>query len=257
MAEPVEATQHTDDDTQPYEKPEATTVAEPVEALRKECIIWVDSFTDAFVGNQLAGLVQTLVRAGFEPRVLQENACCGLTWITTGQLDGARKQLRNALDILHPIVEAGIPIVGLEPSCMAVWHSDAKELLHGDERVQPVADGIHTLAELLSTVEDLELPDLSGHTVIAQPHCHHASVLGWAADIACILERTGAEVITLGGCCGLAGNFDVEKGHCEVSVKVAEPRPAARPAQASRCDRAGRRLQLPQAGQGPGGAVTR
>lgn len=222
MAEPVEATQHTDDTTpSPYEKPEATTVAEPVETLRKECVIWVDSFTDAFVGNQLAGLVQTLVRAGFEPRVLQENACCGLTWITTGQLDGARKQLRNALDILHPIVEAGIPIVGLEPSCMAVWRSDAKELLHGDERVQPVADGIHTLAELLSTVEDLELPDLSGHTVIAQPHCHHASVLGWAADAA-ILERTGAEVITLGGCCGLAGNFGVEKGHYEVSVKVAE-----------------------------------
>lgn len=104
---------------------------------------------------------------------------------------------------------------------MAVWRSDAKELLHGDERVQPVADGIHTLAELLSTVEDLELPDLSGHTVIAQPHCHHASVLGWAADAA-ILERTGAEVITLGGCCGLAGNFGVEKGHYEVSVKVAE-----------------------------------
>uniref|UniRef100_UPI003735545B FAD-binding and (Fe-S)-binding domain-containing protein n=1 Tax=Luteococcus sp. TaxID=1969402 RepID=UPI003735545B len=222
MAEPVEATQHTGDTTpSPYEKPEATAVAEPVEALRKECVIWVDSFTDAFVGNQLAGLVQTLVRAGFEPRVLQENACCGLTWITTGQLDGARKQLRNALDILHPIVEAGIPIVGLEPSCMAVWRSDAKELLHGDERVQPVADGIHTLAELLSTVEDLELPDLSGHTVIAQPHCHHASVLGWAADAA-ILERTGAEVITLGGCCGLAGNFGVEKGHYEVSVKVAE-----------------------------------
>ncbi|WP_420174793.1 FAD-binding and (Fe-S)-binding domain-containing protein [Luteococcus sp. OSA5] len=198
------------------------SVAEPVEATSsKPVVIWVDSFTDSFVGNQLAGLVQTLVRAGFEPRVLQENACCGLTWITTGQLDGARKQLRNALDVLHPIVEAGIPIVGMEPSCLAVWRSDAKELLHDDPRVQAVADGIHTLAELLATVEDLDLPDLSGHTIIAQPHCHHSSVLGWAADAA-ILERTGAEVVTLGGCCGLAGNFGVEKGHYEVSVKVAE-----------------------------------
>ncbi|GAA1392567.1 FAD-binding and (Fe-S)-binding domain-containing protein [Luteococcus peritonei] len=191
------------------------------EGQGRPVVIWVDSFTDSFVGNQLAGLVQTLVGAGFEPRVLQEDACCGLTWITTGQLDGARRQLRAALEVLHPIVAAGIPVVGLEPSCMAVWRSDAKELLHDDERVAEVADGIHTLAELLATVEDLELPDLSGHTIIAQPHCHHAAVLGWAADAA-LLARTGAEVVTLGGCCGLAGNFGVERGHYEVSVKVAE-----------------------------------
>ncbi len=197
------------------------TSAELVEAPRGDVVIWVDSFTDAFVGNQLAGLVQTLVNAGFEPRVLQENACCGLTWITTGQLDGAKKQLRNALDVLHPIVASGVPIVGMEPSCMAVWRSDAKELLHDDPRVADVAAGIHTLAELLGTVDDFEVPDLSGHTIIAQPHCHHASVLGWKADAA-LLAKTGAEVITLGGCCGLAGNFGVEKGHYEVSVKVAE-----------------------------------
>ncbi|MGO4956108.1 FAD-binding and (Fe-S)-binding domain-containing protein [Luteococcus sp. Sow4_B9] len=198
------------------------TGAEPGGVLpRRECVIWVDSFTDSFVGNQLAGLVQTLVAAGFEPRVLQENACCGLTWITTGQLDGARKQLRAAVEVLYPIVEAGIPIVGMEPSCLAVWRSDAKELLHDEPRVEAIAQGMHTLAELLLTVDDLALPNLSGHTIVAQPHCHHASVLGWKAD-AEILARTGAEVVTLGGCCGLAGNFGVEKGHYEVSVKVAE-----------------------------------
>lgn len=183
--------------------------------------IWVDSFTDSFVGEQLAGLVQTLVGAGFEPRVIREDACCGLTWITTGQLDGARTQLRGALDVLHPIAEAGIPIVGLEPSCMAVWRSDAKELLPDDPRVAVVAEGVHTLAELLLTVDGLELPSLAGHTIVAQPHCHHSAVLGWASD-AEVLRRTGAEVITLGGCCGLAGNFGVERGHYEVSVKVAE-----------------------------------
>ena len=123
--------------------------------------------------------------------------------------------------MLHPIVASGVPIVGMEPSCMAVWRSDAKELLHDDPRVADVAAGIHTLAELLGTVDDFEVPDLSGHTIIAQPHCHHASVLGWKADAA-LLAKTGAEVITLGGCCGLAGNFGVEKGHYEVSVKVAE-----------------------------------
>jgi len=57
--------------------------------------------------------------------------------------------------------------------------------------------------------------------VVAQPHCHHASVLGWRADAA-LLEKAGARLTTVGGCCGLAGNFGVEKGHYDVSVKVAE-----------------------------------
>ena len=183
--------------------------------------IWVDSFTDAFAGGQLAALVNLLVSIGFVPRVISQDACCGLTWITTGQLDGARKQLNHALDVLAPIAEQGVPIVGMEPSCMAVWRSDAPELLPDDSRVPVVASAIRTLAEVLGSLDDWQPPSLAGHVVVAQPHCHHASVLGWDADAA-LLMRTGATVTTLGGCCGLAGNFGVERGHYEVSVKVAE-----------------------------------
>lgn len=187
----------------------------------KPVAIWVDSFSDAFEGDQMLGLVATLISAGYQPKVIEQNACCGLTWITTGQLDGAKAHLRNALDVLHPIAAAGIPIVGMEPSCMAVWRSDAGELLEDDARVPVVAKATHTLAELLGETEGWNPPDLSGHTIVAQPHCHQASVLGWAADRE-LLERTGAKVVTVGGCCGLAGNFGVERGHYEVSVKVAE-----------------------------------
>ena len=158
---------------------------------------------------------------GFTPRVITQDACCGLTWITTGQLDGARRQLTHALEVLAPIAEQDIPIVGMEPSCMAVWRSDAVELLPDDARVPVVAGSIHTLAELLGSLDDWQPPSLAGHTIVAQPHCHHASVLGWEADAA-LLQRTGARVVTLGGCCGLAGNFGVERGHHEVSVKVFE-----------------------------------
>ncbi|CEG99349.1 FAD-binding and (Fe-S)-binding domain-containing protein [Propionibacterium freudenreichii] len=187
----------------------------------KPVAIWADSFSDAFEGNQLLGLVATLISAGYAPRMIEQDACCGLTWITTGQLDGAKAHLRKALDVLYPIAKAGTPIVGMEPSCMAVWRSDAGELLEGDERVAEVAHATHTLAELLGKTEGWNPPDLSGHTIVAQPHCHQSSVLGWAADQK-LLERTGAKVVTLGGCCGLAGNFGVEKGHYEVSIKVAE-----------------------------------
>ncbi|MVA77681.1 FAD-binding protein [Auraticoccus sp. F435] len=184
-------------------------------------VLWVDSFSDKFAGSGAGPMVELLEQAGYEPRFLERDACCGLTWISTGQLDGARRQLRAALDVLHPVVSAGTPVVGIEPSCLAVWRSDAGELLPDDPRVPEVSAGVLTLAELLARTPGWTPPDLSGTTVVAQPHCHHASVLGWKADAA-LLASTGADVTTVGGCCGLAGNFGVEKGHYEVSVQVAE-----------------------------------
>lgn len=194
-------------------------------------IVWVDSFSDCFTGEGVAATVDVLVAAGYAPQFVEQSACCGLTWISTGQLDGARRQLRTALGVLHPHVQAGTPVVGLEPSCLAVWRSDAGELLD-DPRVAEVAAGVFTLAELLERTPDWQPPDLSGVELVAQPHCHHASVLGWQAD-AKLLKSTGATVTTVGGCCGLAGNFGVELGHYDVSVKVAEhdllPAAAAHP----------------------------
>jgi Fe-S oxidoreductase len=183
-------------------------------------IVWTDSLSTQFAGGPVASAITVLRRAGYQPYLLPRNACCGLTWITTGQLDGARHQLRHALDVLAPYAEAGIPIVGLEPSCLAVWRSDAPELLD-DQRVHTVADGISTLAELLTRTEGWQPPDLTGVELVVQPHCHHAAVIGWQTDNA-LLKRTGATVTAVGGCCGLAGNFGMEKGHYEVSLKVAE-----------------------------------
>jgi Fe-S oxidoreductase len=147
--------------------------------------------------------------------------CCGLTWISTGQLDGAKRQLRRTLDALQPALDRGMPIVGLEPSCTAVLRSDLLELLPDDPRAQQVADATRTLAELLTSTPGWSPPDLSEVRAVAQPHCHHAAVLGWSTDAA-LLARAGADVQPVGGCCGLAGNFGVERGHYEVSVAVAE-----------------------------------
>lgn len=203
--------------------PQPTPNAKTSEQQHRQTVaVWVDSFTDAFQGDQLPALLKVLLAAGFEPQLVEGDACCGLTWITTGQLDGARRQLRRALKTLQPIAAAGIPIVGIEPSCMAVWRSDAAELLPDEPAVATLAAATRTLAELLDEfAPQWTPPQLTGHTIVAQPHCHHAAVLGWQAD-AQLLAKTGAEVVTLGGCCGLAGNFGVERGHYEVSVAVAE-----------------------------------
>jgi Fe-S oxidoreductase len=112
-------------------------------------------------------------------------------------------------------------VVGLEPSCTAVLRGDITELLPDDPRASQARAATRTLAELLGGDERWVPPDLTGVRAVAQPHCHHHAVMGWHADSA-LLARAGADVTAVGGCCGLAGNFGVERGHYDVSRAVAE-----------------------------------
>jgi len=182
-------------------------------------LVFVDSFSNAFSPGAAAATVEVLEAAGYQPRITGRRVCCGLTWITTGQLGAAGRILRRSVAELAPAARAGIPIVGVEPSCTAVLRKDAVELLNDDD-ARVVAAATVTLAELLSRDAAWSPPDLTGVRVIAQPHCHHYAVLGWQADEA-LLRRAGADVRRLAGCCGLAGNFGVESGHYDVSVAVA------------------------------------
>ena len=182
--------------------------------------LWVDSFTDHFAPEVAFAAARVLEAAGYRVQVPGADTCCGLTWITTGQLDTARKTLAHTVASLVPLVDAGMPVVGVEPSCTAALRSEALELVGGPE-AERVAAGTRTLAELLAATPGWEPPSLAGVQIVAQPHCHHASVMGWSAD-AQLLARAGASVTRLGGCCGLAGNWGVERGHHDVSVAIAE-----------------------------------
>ncbi|MBA0051111.1 FAD-binding oxidoreductase [Streptomyces sp. AJS327] len=184
-------------------------------------VLWVDTFTEHFTPRVGAAAVRVLEDAGFAVRLPERGLCCGLTWISTGQLGAARRILGRGVAALAPYAAEGIPIVGLEPSCTAVFRGDAGELLGGSGDAALVAEATRTLAELLTETGGWSPPDLSGRTVLAQPHCHHGSVLGWSPDRA-LLEGAGAEVQAIEGCCGLAGNFGAERGHYETSVAVAE-----------------------------------
>jgi FAD/FMN-containing dehydrogenase/Fe-S oxidoreductase len=183
-------------------------------------LLWVDTWTNAFSPEVGQAAVAVLEAAGCSVRIPAQQVCCGLTWISTGQLDGARRQLRRSFDALAPALAEGLPVIGLEPSCTAVLRSDAVELLADDPRARQVQARTRTLAELL-TERGWQPPALAGVEAVVQPHCHQHAVLGFAADSA-LLTGAGAELQTLGGCCGLAGNFGVERGHYEVSVAVAE-----------------------------------
>jgi Fe-S oxidoreductase len=184
-------------------------------------MLWVDTFTDHFNPEVGQAAVRVLRAAGYDVQIPERPVCCGLTWISTGQLDAARNRLRRTLGALDQAVRFGTPIVGLEPSCTAVLRHDLVELLPDDPRSARVAAATRTLAELLEGTRDWTPPPLPGMHAVAQPHCHHHAVMGWQAD-ADLLAAAGVEVEAVGGCCGLAGNFGVERGHFEVSAAVAE-----------------------------------
>ena len=207
--------------------PASSTVGSPVlsgprdPGGRPYALVWADSFSQTLDGAGARAVVDVLEANGFAP-IVAPDACCGLTWITTGQLTGAKKHLASLLGILAPFAAAGIPIVGVEPSCTAVLRDDLLDLLPEDPRSALVSSATHTLAEVLSALPASErhLPSLEGVEIVAQPHCHHYSVMGWDTDQA-LLESLGARVRRLEGCCGLAGNFGMEAGHYDLSVAVA------------------------------------
>lgn len=188
---------------------------------RPYALVWADSFSQTLDDAGARAVVDVLETNGFAP-IIAPDACCGLTWITTGQLAGAKKHLASLLGVLAPFAASGIPIVGVEPSCTAVLRDDLLDLLPDDPRSLLVSSATRTLAEVLSALPASErhLPSLEGIEIVAQPHCHHYSVMGWDTDQA-LLESLGARVTRLEGCCGLAGNFGMEAGHYDLSVAVA------------------------------------
>jgi FAD/FMN-containing dehydrogenase/Fe-S oxidoreductase len=203
------------------------------EAATRRVLLWPDTFTDHFAPAVGEAAVRVLEGAGYRVDLPDEPLCCGLTWISTGQLTTARRVLRRTVDRLAELLpeaegggrgrsaDGGVRLVGLEPSCLAVLRHDAAALLGEDPAVMAVARAASTLAEALAAGPGWTPPDLRGVEVVAQPHCHQHAMLGWEADRD-LLAGAGAAVTDVGGCCGLAGNFGAERGHYDVSVAVAE-----------------------------------
>nr|WP_308042412.1 FAD-binding and (Fe-S)-binding domain-containing protein [Micromonospora sp. PLK6-60] len=189
---------------------------------RGEVLLWPDTFTNHFHPGVARAAVEVLEAAGWRVRVPDRPVCCGLTWISTGQLDVAKRVLRRTVDVLRPHLRAGTRVVGLEPSCTAVFRSDAHELFPADEDVTRLRQQTVTLAELLHEhTPGWRPPRLPAHALI-QTHCHQHAILGTAADQA-VLTAAGVRAEFLdSGCCGLAGNFGFEQGHYEVSEACAE-----------------------------------
>ena len=182
-------------------------------------LLLVDTFTDFFAPEIGQAALRVLTDAGFSVPIPARPTCCAITWISTGQLTRRRRILGRTVAELSPAV-------GRHPDRGpgAVLHRDAalrRGGPAGTPQARELAGSVKTLSEVLADAPGWTPPRLDGTEVVAQPHCHHSAVMGWDADAA-LLRRAGAELTRLGSCCGLAGNFGMERGHYEVSTAVAQ-----------------------------------
>ncbi|MEU5037246.1 FAD-binding and (Fe-S)-binding domain-containing protein [Streptomyces rubiginosohelvolus] len=193
--------------------------------------LWADTFTEHLspqVGRAAVRVLEEATGRTVLPPV--PGLCCGLTYVSTGQLDAARRVMRRTLDRLD--LFPGHPLVVLEPSCAATLRTDLPELLPDDPRAAELASAVRTFAQYLEEYAPDWTPPRLDRPAAGQTHCHQHAVLGDAAERR-LRERLGLTGELSGGCCGLAGNFGFEKGHWEVSVACAEERllPAVREAE--------------------------
>ncbi|MFE4329864.1 FAD-binding and (Fe-S)-binding domain-containing protein [Streptomyces sp. NPDC056831] len=181
--------------------------------------VWPDTFTTYLSPEVGKAAVRVLDAAGRTAVYPGRGVCCGLTYVSTGQLDKARKVMRRTLDRMG--VCLGDPLVVLEPSCAATLRTDLPELLPDDPRATELARSVRTLAQYLEEYAPDWQPPRLDRPATGQTHCHQHAVLGDAADRR-LRERAGLTGELSGGCCGLAGNFGFERGHWAVSAACAE-----------------------------------
>ena len=181
--------------------------------------VWPDTFTEHLSPEVGRAAVRVLEAAGGTVRYPERRVCCGLTYVSTGQLDAARRVMRRTLDRMG--LSPGEPLVVLEPSCAATLRTDLPELLPDDPRAAELAASVRTFAQYLEEYAPEWTPPRLDRPVAGQTHCHQHAVLGDAAERR-LRARAGLTGELSGGCCGLAGNFGFERGHWEVSVACAE-----------------------------------
>ncbi|WP_419995924.1 FAD-binding and (Fe-S)-binding domain-containing protein [Streptomyces boninensis] len=191
-------------------------------APRGGVLLWPDTFTNYLSPEAGTAAVRVLEAAGFLVMLPPGQVCCGLTYVSTGQLDQARKVMRATLDALEPVLDdPDVPIVVLEPPCAAALKTDLVELLPGDRRAERVAARVRTFAQVLEErAPDWQPPRIDAPAA-GQTHCHQHAVLGDGPERR-LMERAGLAGSLSGGCCGLAGNFGFERGHYDVSAACAE-----------------------------------
>jgi Fe-S oxidoreductase len=191
------------------------------------------TFTDVSVGR---AAIELLEWAGWRVRLV-DAGCCGRSSLSKGLIDQARRMATDLSARLAEAAERGVPIVGVEPSCLLTLRDEYPGLLAGDPRGQSVAAATRLPEELILDAlasGRVSIPAaVSGNPqrILFHGHCHQKALAGTAATVSLLRAIPGAEVIELdAGCCGMAGSFGFEAEHYELSMRIGELRllPAVR-----------------------------
>jgi Fe-S oxidoreductase len=186
-------------------------------------LLWPDTFNNFFHPATARAAVEVLEAAGYRVLVPDRELCCGRPLYDYGMLGVARRLLRQVLDGLRPYLHAGVPVVGLEPSCVAVFRDELVGLFPDDPDARQLSQQSFLLSEfLVQKAREYQPPRLAGRTAVVHGHCHHKALMGMDDEQA-LLDRLGLRYQLLdSGCCGMAGGFGFERDHYDVSIKVGE-----------------------------------
>jgi FAD/FMN-containing dehydrogenase/Fe-S oxidoreductase len=196
-----------------------------------EVILWPDTFNNYFHPEVARAAVDVLEAAGFRVKVPTAGLCCGRPLYDYGMLDEAKRLLRHTLGVLRSDIEAGVPVIGLEPSCVSVFRDEMRGLLPHDADARRLAEQTFLLGDFLATHAADVVPRLE-QSALVHLHCHHKSMLGTDGE-RMVLDRLGLDyTIPEDGCCGMAGSFGFEAAKYDLSQQIGERKllPAVRDA---------------------------
>ena len=188
----------------------------------RQVLLWPDTFNNYFLPQTAEAAVEVLGRAGFDVQLPGKVLCCGRPLYDFGFLDRAKRLLNDTLDTLASEIEAGIPVVVLEPSCAAVFRDELLNLFPDDPRARKLSQQVYLLSEFLEQkAPDFPLPKLNKQAIV-HGHCHHKSVMKMTAEES-VMHKMGIDFqAPASGCCGMAGSFGFEHDRYEISIAIGE-----------------------------------
>jgi FAD/FMN-containing dehydrogenase/Fe-S oxidoreductase len=198
----------------------------PTPAALKQVVFFHDTFMEHNSPRIGEAAIRVLEAAGCKPIILTDRVCCGRPAVSKGFLGEARKLAQHNVRLLAPFAARGVPIVGCEPSCMAMLVDEYPDLVPGDE-ADAIADATMLLDEYIAQLAengDLEFDfDATPRHVLFHGHCQQKASFGTEGThrmLGLIPNCTVEEIES--GCCGMAGSFGYEKEHYDLSIKLAE-----------------------------------
>jgi len=194
----------------------------PADARGPRVLLWPDTFNNHFHPDTAIAATDVLESAGCRVTIPSRSLCCGRPLYDYGFLTQAKRQLREILDVLGPHLDAGTPIVVLEPSCLAVFRDELVNLFPDDRDAQRLSRQSFLLADFLRTQVPGYKPPRLGQRVLLHGHCHHKAVATIDAEEALTKAMTDDVEMLDSGCCGMAGSFGFEANHHDVSMQVGE-----------------------------------